>query len=240
MIKKGTIAVRIKGGFSGKVNGKTIPFKKEIGTIFKTIKDSKYFFKYNSVAAASPEDVRLATPKEIKAYNQGIRHIDDINPIVDYKNLIEGEYYYTSLTDGRNSHLFKIKRNLNPGSFSFAIITEGCIFENEIFNKRNRFFTDIYINKLRYATPEEIKHLDACIKANEYVKQSNKQTKIKKNEKSRIIKQESRSVSRGSCITSSSTRQIATASRLVGNSKTAKYQRTRISNFKISSNIISI
>src|SRR5690606_16382759 len=71
------------------------------------------------------------------------------------------------------------------------------------------------------AFKEELKH---C---------SNNKLKSKKNETTRIITTESREIRKGSAISSGGDRQIASASRLIGNPTSAKYLQAGIDSVKI-------
>ena len=64
--------------------------------------------------------------------------------------------------------------------------------------------------------------------------ETNNQLNKNKNEKTRIINSVQREPGTRSCISSSSNRQITTASRYVGNKTSAKYQKTSVSSSKIS------
>jgi hypothetical protein len=87
----------------------------------------------------------------------------------------------------------------------------------------------------RHATSEEITAFNnGCKNIKEINLKSDKQ-----NEKTRIIESNGRFETKGTSISSSRTRQIATQSRPIGNTTSIRIQKTRIKSSKISRNIVS-
>jgi len=221
MIKKGTIVVRTGGH-----NPNSSISEHKIGCLFKTCKDSaKNRAFYSSFSAIPIRNYRLATDEEIKLWEKGCRNINSKEKFeTKSKNSIKDFSYCV----GKNKKLFELYK-------------EFCL-ENNVPMKKSWNASEKY-----YGIKDGIAHCQNKPFGNNYFFMNDLKeklliinTKNKKDEKKRIIDTESRSIKRGSSIISSRTRQVASSSRFIGNSTSARYSKTIVGKGKISRSVISI
>lgn len=84
------------------------------------------------------------------------------------KDYIEGKYYYSKFNGSGNWHEIIFKYNKNPEKRAFIQLTRKKLLYDDCCNSDS--FTSGEIR--RFATEEEIKWLDACIKANKFIEQN--------------------------------------------------------------------
>jgi hypothetical protein len=132
MIKKGIIVIRTSGTFYGDVDGVSYNKinKNPIGYMFKTIKNSTIGDAYYGHDTSIYKDnYRIATTAEIKAFNNDIRHIDDIISLSVGDTFINTQGNLTTIT-GFHSSKERIKLKSETGtkwSEDFKIIKERII-----------------------------------------------------------------------------------------------------------------
>lgn len=208
MIKKGTIVVRTHGGYPN-----------DIGNIYKVDKDNVRGWAYygdNKFKCMPIENYRLATNEEAKAYNSGIRHIDDIDKSTQF---IPDFVIDTGYISFDNYKLFCLEYNIPFWKEWIGYCKHYGVYNNE---------------PAVSPIPKDLPIFKNLTKLKEFL---NLNTKT--NEKITTITTESRRSRKGSIITSSRTRQITIGVRYIGNKTVSRFKTKRIESSKISSNIIS-
>ena len=148
------------------------------------------------------------------------------------KNLTLPEAFNIVLSDYEGSIRF-IEEYLLPNGYSYwGYGTKMLINEDELKTGKGSF--KVIKNRIKSGTDKFLTQFTS----EEIIKIFNNQ-KTQKNEQISIIEKGQGHSKRGSSITSSRTRQIATASRLIGNQTSGKQKEARIIGFRVCSNIIT-
>lgn len=200
-------------------------YPKNIGDIFEVVKNasrnSKYA-KYIPTAQASPDYWRHATMEEALFYKRGGRNIKNIN-----YTLSDGFIVNVKADSENYREFYSIMKKYNLGLDFFQDRWGGTHTYYGV-HKDNRGFKSMYdshaYDNYRHF---EMENLEINLK------------QLLNNEKIGTIESIGRCETKGSIITSSCIRRIATSSRFIGNSASARHQKSRIASFKISSRAIS-
>lgn len=215
------IVVRLKRG------GAVYP--KEVGDIFQVIASADLnsrYARYNPKEEASPGFWRHATPQEIIFYNNGGRNIN--KPLAVVSGSIKP--FLVKVGDDRKNEYKEFQKLCSKHNIGNTYFQEGWV--------GSYIYYGVLENNKGYKTDYLPDNHNYNIFTLEEFKINLKQ--LLNNEKTRIIEPVRRCKTTGSSVTSSCTRQIATASRLIGNPASSRYQKIRVKSFKIGTSAISL